>query len=255
MQKTTLVSWNVNGLRAIFAKGFLKWFEEEAADIFCLQETKLQRNQVPKALENPCGYHATWSCAKKKGYSGVVTFSKQKPLAVEYLNDERFDGEGRTLILTFDEFVLINAYFPNSQEKGKRLSYKLAYCEALLQRCISYEGQNKGVILCGDLNIAHKPIDLTYPERNHLNPGYLPEERAWMDLFVKKGYVDTFRLFNQEPGHYTWWSYRTRARLRDIGWRLDYFCCSERLCPRIKKSSILKTVMGSDHCPIKLVFE
>lgn len=252
MKKISIVSWNVNGLRAIFNKGFLDWFEKESADIYCLQETKLQQAQIPKELESPLGFYSTWAFAKKKGYSGVVTYSREKPLLVEDLNENVFDSEGRTQVLTFKDFILINAYFPNSQEKGKRLDYKLAYCKEILELCNRYKKQKKNIILCGDLNIAHKAIDLTYPERNEENPGYLPEERAWLDRFVKAGYVDTFRMFNQDPGHYTWWSYRTRARLRDIGWRLDYFFCNKEFVAKVKQSFILKTVMGSDHCPVRL---
>jgi exodeoxyribonuclease-3 len=248
----TLVSWNVNGVRAVQKKGFLEWLESTSPDILCIQETKAQLEQLDEALAAPAGYHAYWVSAEKKGYSGVATFSKTEPLSVTQSGRAEFDSEGRVQILEYPDFHLINAYFPNSQAEGKRLDYKLSFCQAIFEICESLRSAGKNVIVCGDFNIAHKPIDLKNPQSNQKNPGYLPEERDWMDQFTSAGYLDTFRLFNQEPGQYTWWSYRFRAREKDIGWRIDYHCTNPEFRDRIQKAEILKDVMGSDHCPVTL---
>lgn len=249
---THVISWNVNGIRAAQKKGFLDWFAKEAPDILCLQETKAQPEQLDQALIDVPGYHSYWASAERKGYSGVAVYSKAEPLSVSVLGKDAFDSEGRVLQTDFDGFVVLNAYFPNSQPGGARLDYKLAFCQAMLERCNELRKAGKNVVLCGDYNIAHKPIDLKNPKRNEKNPGYLPEERAWMDAFTGQEYVDTFRMFNQEPGHYTWWSYRFRAREKDIGWRIDYHCVNPEFKNRVKASTIQKHVMGSDHCPVKL---
>lgn len=248
----SLITWNVNGLRAIHKKEFLPWFEKERPDILCLQETKLQEDQVPEELKNPLGYHSYWECAEKKGYSSLGVYSKEPCLSISNLGVKDFDKEGRVQVLEYKAFTLINTYFPNSQEKGKRLEYKLAFCDKILKLCRKLDRKGKKFILCGDLNIAHKPIDLYYPKQNEKNPGYLPEERSWMDHFIKAGFIDCFRSFNQEPHQYTWWSYRTKAREKNIGWRLDYHLCNKIMFKDVKSSSILSDIYGSDHCPVKL---
>lgn len=234
-------------------KGILEWLEKENPDIFCIQETKLQMEQVPDEIKSPFGYQSFWQCAEKKGYSGVATFCKKSPRSVSCLDVAEFDVEGRAQVLEFDHFTLINSYFPNSQEKGRRIAYKLKYCEVILELCNTLRKKGKNILLSGDYNIAHKPIDLKHPERNEENPGYLPEERLWMDRFIAAGYDDTFRLFTKDPDHYTWWSYRTRARPRNAGWRIDYHCTNQELRSRVVESVIMKNVMGSDHCPVKII--
>ncbi len=250
---TTIISWNVNGIRAIHKKGFLDWLAAADPDMLCIQEIKGKPEQFPKELLEVEGYHPFWRPAKRPGYSGVMTYSKVKPHQVEVLGDDAFDDEGRVQLLYYPDYVLINTYFPNSQEKGRRIDYKIAFCDALLKRCKELENSGHNVVLCGDYNIAHKAIDLKRPEDNEENPGYLPEERAWMDKFVGEGFVDTFRMFIQEGDHYTWWSYRTRARERNIGWRIDYHCVNEGFRDQVAGCEIMSDVIGSDHCPVKLV--
>jgi exodeoxyribonuclease-3 len=250
MQK--LVSWNVNGIRAVWNKGFPEWLESAQPDILCVQETKAWPDQVGEDILKPPGYHSYWECAEKKGYSGVATWVKQEPLSVRNMGIQDYDNEGRVQILEYPNYTLINAYFPNSQEKGKRIDYKIAFCEDMLKLCNSLRKQGKNIILCGDFNIAHTPIDLTHPKRNEANPGYLPEERAWMDKWIAQGYLDCFRLFNDQPQHYTWWSYRANARANNVGWRIDYHSVNEEFRDRVHDAVILPEVMGSDHCPIVL---
>jgi exodeoxyribonuclease-3 len=250
-----ILSWNVNGIRAVAKKGFLEWFEGTSPDILCLQETKAHPEQLPPELVSPAGYHAYWSSAGKKGYSGVAVYTREEPLSVSLMGEERFDSEGRVLRLEFPEFVLITAYFPNSQDAGKRLDYKLDFCNTMLGLCNSITDSGKRLVLCGDYNISHKPIDLARPKENEGSAGYLPEERAWMDTFVRAGYVDTFRMFTEDGGHYTWWSYITRGRERNVGWRLDYHCVNQAAVPAVKDATILPEVMGSDHCPVSLTLE
>ncbi len=248
----TIISWNVNGIRAVQRKGLLDWLQATGPDILCVQETKARPEQLDADLLAPPGYQALWASAERKGYSGVGAFVKEEPLELDVLGVAEFDCEGRTMILSYPDFTLINAYFPNSQAEGARLDYKIAFCEAIQDKCNSLVGAGKNVILSGDYNIAHRPIDLKNPRGNESNPGYLPEERAWMDRFTAAGYVDTFRMFCSEPGHYTWWTYRFNARARNIGWRIDCHCVNEGFRTRISGAGILKDVMGSDHCPIVL---
>jgi exodeoxyribonuclease-3 len=251
----TLVSWNVNGIRAAEKKGLFEWMEEKNADFVCLQETKAQTDQLADNFITPAGYKSWFASAEKKGYSGVVTYARDEPLAVKTLGIDEFDSEGRSIILEYPDFNLINCYFPNSQEEGKRLDYKLRFCDAVLTYCNEASGAGKNVILCGDYNVAHKPIDLANPKQNEKNPGYLPEERAWMDNFISAGYVDTFRMFCDEPEMYTWWSYRFKAREKNAGWRIDYFCVNSGFTNRVESAGILSSVMGSDHCPVELILE
>lgn len=251
----TLMSWNVNGIRAVAKKGFSDWFASESPDILCVQETKAQPEQVPPEVAEPEGYHVYWSSAVKKGYSGVGVFSKEEPAEVKNMGIGRFDDEGRLLQLFYDSYVLITAYFPNSQAAGKRLDYKIDFCRELKKICDNLVKSGRRVVLCGDYNISHKPIDLARPKENEKNAGYLPEERAWMDEFIGGGYVDTFRMFNSEGGNYTWWSMITKGRERNVGWRLDYFCVDRKTSGLVKTAGILSDVMGSDHCPVSLELE
>ncbi|MFC1478653.1 exodeoxyribonuclease III [Candidatus Margulisiibacteriota bacterium] len=252
---TSIVSWNVNGLRAAVKKGFLEWLEKEQPDVLCLQETKVQPDQMGTELLNPGGYQSFWQSAKRKGYSGVGIYTKKAPLSVTNMGIPEFDDEGRVQVLDYENFTLVNAYFPNSQAERARLPYKLKFNEAILDLCNKQVQAGKNVIVCGDFNVAHTPIDLTNPKPNENNAGYYLEERESMDRFLDSGYIDTFRHFNKEPGNYTWWSYRFQARDKNIGWRIDYFVVNNGFLPRVKESSILSDVYGSDHCPVKLVVE
>ena len=247
-----LVSWNVNGIRAAEKKGLFEWMKETEADFICLQETKAQPDQLTETFTAVDGYSSWFASAEKKGYSGVVTYAKEQPLSVSTLGIGEFDAEGRSLILEYPEFTLINCYFPNSQDEGKRLDYKIRFNEAVQSFCDALVAEGRHVILCGDYNVAHKPIDLANPTRNEKNPGYLPEERAWMDRFLASGYIDTFRKFCPDPERYSWWSYRFRARENNAGWRIDYFCVDTGLEERLVSADILDEVMGSDHCPVEL---
>jgi exodeoxyribonuclease-3 len=251
----TILSWNINGIRAAQKKGFVPWLVEQAPDVLCVQETKAAPDQLDAELTTPPGYTAIWAAAERKGYSGVAAYVRREPLSVETLGSPEFDVEGRTLILHYADLTVVNCYFPNSQEGGARLAYKVAFCTAVLERCAELVGQGRDLVLCGDYNIAHKPIDLANPKANEHNPGYLPEERAWMDRFVEAGYVDTFRLFCSAAQQYTWWTYRFHAREKNIGWRIDYHCVNERLRGRVRESTIMAEVMGSDHCPVRLVLD
>lgn len=251
-----ILAWNVNGIRAIEKKGFIPWLFDSGADILCIQETKAKPEQLSDDLLKPHlngeGYFSYFSSALRPGYSGTAIYSKKEPDAVFTMGVSEFDEEGRTLAAQFGSTVVISAYFPNSQEAGARLDYKLAYCDAMLAFCDDLVKKGNNIILCGDYNIAHKEIDLANPKANEKNPGYLPEERAWMDLFTSSGYCDLFRKFNTEPHNYTWWSYRFKAREKNIGWRIDYQCVNETFVPAVSSSTILTDQMGSDHCPIAI---
>jgi len=251
MKKLTICSWNINGIRAAHSRGSLDWFRERRPDILCLQETKASLEQLPDGLREVEGYHVFYTAAERKGYSGVGLYSKPQPLNIKNgFAMPRFDGEGRTLIADYGKFALFNIYFPNGKQSKERLRYKLEFYEAFLDYAEGLRAKGKGIVACGDFNTAHREIDLARPKENSKVSGFLPEERAWMDEFVSHGYVDTFRMFNQEPGHYTWWDLKTRARERNIGWRIDYFFVSEEMRNNVKSSYILGDVMGSDHCPI-----
>jgi exodeoxyribonuclease-3 len=253
-----IITWNVNGIRSIESKGFCGWLSGEAPDMLCVQETKAEPGQLSEELKNIRGkdgvpYKVFWASAQKKGYSGTAIYTKTEPLDVEVLGIKEFDSEGRVLQAFYNDFVLISAYFPNSQDGGARLPYKLDFCAAILERCKALANAGRSFILCGDYNIAHKPIDLARPKENEGNAGYLPEERAWMDTFTGSSFVDTFRYFHpDEPDNYTWWSYRGGARRRNIGWRIDYLCVDQAFLPRLESSVIMTEIAGSDHCPVKL---
>lgn len=245
-----LVSWNVNGLRACVKKGFLDYFDGVDADIFCVQETKLQEGQISLEL---AGYHQYWNYAIKKGYSGTAVFTKNKPLSVRYgVGTDETEGEGRILTLEFDIFFLVNVYTPNSQRDLARINYRLDWEDRILKHLKELD-ELKPVVLCGDLNVAHQEIDLRNPKSNNGNSGFTEEERGKMTSLLAEGFVDSYRHFNPEQeGAYTWWSYMAKVREKNIGWRIDYFIVSERLRERLKNVDIHCNVMGSDHCPVIL---
>jgi exodeoxyribonuclease-3 len=239
-------------------RGFAAWLAQESPDILCLQETKARPEQLSGDLTVPRNnagepYYAYWASAKKAGYSGVAIYSRVKPAEVKPLGLKEFDDEGRVLLAEFPDFTLISAYFPNSQEGGARLPYKLDFCAAMMELCNSLVRGKRHFVLCGDYNIAHTPIDLARPRENEGNAGYLPEERAWMDSFIQAGHIDIFRHFHPgETGHYSWWSYRAASRARNVGWRIDYHCVDRDFVPRVKAALIRPDVEGSDHCPVEI---
>lgn len=245
-----ILSWNVNGLRAVQKAGFLDWLQAASPDILCLQETRVLPEELNEGLLKPFGYESYWNPAQKKGYSGTAVYSRIAPIAVRGMGKPDYDNEGRLQVIEFPEFTVLNGYWPNSQDERKRLDYKLNYVKGVTQVANQLRKAGKQVVLCGDFNIAHTEIDLARPKENENSPGYYLEEREAMTRFLKQGYVDTFRHFNKEPGQYTWWSYRTRGRERNVGWRLDYHCVNEEFMPRVKRAWILSEVMGSDHCPV-----
>jgi exodeoxyribonuclease-3 len=257
MARYRLLSWNVNGLRAIAKKGFRQWFLESSPDILCIQETKSHPEQLDEELLDIDGYHVYFAAAERKGYSGVAIYSKEKPKRVTGLGLQRFDIEGRTLIAEFDRFTLFNIYYPNGKASKERLRYKMDFYDAFLQTALARLTEAQPLVICGDVNTAHQPIDLARPKENETVSGFLPEERAWIDRFISHGFYDTLRLFNQEAGQYTWWDYKTRARERNIGWRIDYFFITQDLKSSLNSAFILSDVPGSDHCPIgiELKFE
>lgn len=248
-----LISWNVNGLRACVGKGFMDFFNEQDADIFCLQETKLQEGQIDLSLS---GYHQYWNYAEKKGYSGTAIFTKEEPLSVTYgMGIEEHDHEGRVITLEFPEFYMITVYTPNSQDGLARLDYRMQWEDDFLAYIKKLE-ESKPVIFCGDLNVAHNDIDLKNPKSNHKNPGFTDEERGKFTVITQSGLIDTFRYFYPDlEDAYSWWSYRFHAREKNIGWRIDYFVVSESLKNRLEDAVIYKDVLGSDHCPVGLMLK
>lgn len=253
-----LISWNVNGIRAVEKKGFVKWVEGCGADIICLQETKAHPEQLSAEIRHIDGYTSYWSSGERKGYSGVATYSKTAPAANEtgFGGHAKFDCEGRILASSFADFVLLNIYFPNGQSGEERLRYKLEFYDATLDFCEELRRPGKSLIICGDYNTAHNEIDLARPGENENTSGFLRIERDWMDKFESFGYVDTFRKLHPDTGDaYSWWSYRTAARDRNVGWRLDYFYLTPELLPKVRRAEILSEVTGSDHCPVLLEIE
>ena len=247
------LSWNVNGLRACLGKGFLDYFWQQDADAFCLEETKLQPGQVE--LELP-GYHQYWHSAVKKGYSGTAVFCKREPLSVAYdIGDEAMTGEGRSITLEFEDHYLVTVYTPNAQQGLARLDFRMAWEDAFRTYLHALD-EKKPVIVCGDLNVAHQEIDLKNPKTNRGNAGFSDEERGKMTQLLDSGFTDTFRyLHPEETGIYSWWSYRFKAREKNAGWRIDYFLVSDRIKDRVKEANIHTQVMGSDHCPVELIWE
>lgn len=247
------ISWNVNGIRACMTKGFMDFFKEVDADIFCLQETKLQAGQIEMDLE---GFHQYWNYAEKKGYSGTAIFTKKEPISVAYgLGIEEHDKEGRVITLEFNDFYFITVYTPNSQTELARLSYRMTW-EDDFKKYLKKLEEKKPVIFCGDLNVAHKEIDLKNPKTNRKNAGFTDEERAKFTELVNDGFIDTFRYFYPEmEGIYSWWSYRFKAREKNAGWRIDYFMVSSSLKDRLESAKIHTEIYGSDHCPVELVLK
>ncbi len=253
-----IASWNVNGIRSAHGKGLLSWVASESPDILCLQETKAHPDQLAKELLEPSDrdgkpYRVFWASAKRRGYSGVALLSRKTPDSVSFLGVPEYDDEGRVLAASFGSLTVVSAYFPNSQEAGARLGYKLGFCAAVRAFCDRIVARKGHVVVSGDYNIAHTPIDLARPRENEGNPGYLPEERAWMDEFTRAGYVDSFRALHPgEKNRYSWWSYRGRARENNVGWRIDYHCTDPGLRESMAAAYILPDVQGSDHCPVVL---
>ena len=247
------ISWNVNGIRACVQKGFLDFFNEVEADIFCIQESKLQEGQIELDLQ---GYHQFWNYAEKKGYSGTAIFSKQEPISVSYgLGIEEHDKEGRVITLEFEKFYFVTVYTPNSKEKLARLDYRMQW-EIDFRNYLKKLDAVKPVVMCGDLNVAHEEIDLKNPKSNRKNAGFSDEEREKFTEFLALGFVDSFRYFYPDlEGAYSWWSYRFNAREKNAGWRIDYFCVSERIKENLKSAAIHSQVLGSDHCPVEVQIE
>ena len=244
------ISWNVNGLRACVGKGFEDIFARLDADFVCLQETKLQAGQIELPFE---GYQSYWDYAEKKGYSGTVIFTRHQPLSVAYgMGIDEHDHEGRIVTLEMNDFYLVNVYTPNSQDELKRLDYRMAW-EEDFRRYLCQLDTKKPVIVCGDMNVAHEEIDLKNPKTNHRNPGFTDEEREKFGKLLQNGFTDTFRHLHPEEQTFSWWSYRFKAREKNIGWRIDYFLISNRLLPSLTSASIHTEIMGSDHCPVELI--
>ena len=251
-----LLSWNVNGIRAADKKGLFQWFTKEKPDILCLQEIKAQKEQLPSHLRNAPNYHLYVNSAEKKGYSGVATYTKQKPLDIKIgFGIDKFDKEGRIIITEYSKFMLFNIYFPNGKKNQERLDYKLDFYDTFLAYADNLKAKRKNIVVCGDFNTAHKEIDLARTKENEKVSGFLPIERAWIDTFIHHGYIDTFREFNKQPEQYSWWDMKTRARERNVGWRIDYFFVNKEFMKYVKNSFILQDVLGSDHCPIGIEIE
>ncbi len=254
MKKIRILCWNVNGIRAAVKKGFLEWLQKESPDILCLQETKASAENLTKDLLEPPNYRTNWNYSERKGYSGVATLTKEKPLRTQNgFGVPGFDTEGRCIVSEYPEFTLCNVYFPNGKQGAERLKYKLEFYDAFFNFIEPLRLKGQRLIICGDVNTAHKEIDIARPKENEKISGFLPVERAWLDKLMAHGYIDTFRHFHKEAGQYTWWDMKTRARERNVGWRIDYFFITENLLAQVDRVSIMKDVTGSDHCPIELV--
>ncbi len=251
-----IVSWNVNGVRAAYKKGLIDWLTSTSPDVLCLQETKTDVEQLPKALIEPEGYHSYWHASQQKGRSGVAVFTKMKPLLVDLnLGKEKFDKEGRLVRLDFKDFILFNVYFPNGKASPERLKFKLEFYEFFLEYIEQLRKKCKNLIFLGDVNTAHQEIDIARPKENEKRSGFLPIEREWIDRAISRGYVDTFRHFHPDKIQYSWWDLKTRARERDVGWRIDYVFVTQEMVKSVKGAFILSDVMGSDHCPVGIKLE
>jgi exodeoxyribonuclease-3 len=248
-----LISWNVNGVRAVVKKGFLDWLDQEQPDILCLQETKAHIDQLAAEILTDHGYHTFWHSGERRGYSGVATFCKEEPLYVqEGLGIERYDAEGRVLLTEHENFLLYNIYFPNGQKDDERLQYKLDFYDDLLPIINEQVESGNNVVVTGDWNTAHHSIDLARPKQNVNTSGFMPIEREKLDMYVENGWIDTFRLFHPEGERYSWWTYRFGARERNVGWRIDYFFVNEGVLDNVVNADIHDEIMGSDHCPVSL---
>lgn len=251
-----ITTWNVNGYRAVLRKEALQWLPEVNPDVLCLQETKLQLDQISEEEANLDGYQSVWHSAERKGYSGVVTFYKKEPVDVKIgIGLEKFDAEGRVIRSHYENFYLYNIYFPNGGQDNDRVPFKLEFYKELLNICNALHKDGLNVIITGDFNTAHNEIDLKNPKSNEKNTGFLPEERAWIDKYLEHNFVDAFRELYPDREAYTWWSYRYNARKKDIGWRLDYYLVSKNLMDQVEDVIIHNEIMGSDHCPVTLVLK
>jgi exodeoxyribonuclease-3 len=251
-----ITTWNVNGYRAILRKDALTWIKDVDPDVLCLQETKLQLDQISDDEATLEGYEGVWNSAERKGYSGVATFHKNKPIELKKgIGFDKFDNEGRVILSKFEDFYLYNIYFPNGGQGNKRVPYKLEFYEKLLEICDELHQNGESIIITGDFNTAHNEIDLANPKSNEKNTGFLPEEREWIDKYLAHGFVDAFRELYPERVEYTWWTYRFNARKNNVGWRLDYFLVSESLMDRVEDVIINGDIMGSDHCPVSLIIK
>ena len=256
MKETKILSWNINGIRSAQKHGFPEWLRTESPDILCLQETKAQPEQLDEDLRKSDGYHRYWNFPERKGYGGVATFTKEEPVSVRYdFSPARFETEGRVIVAEYPEFFLMNIYFPNGKKDSERLKYKMDFYEAFLRFAGHLKEKGGRLVICGDFNTAHKEIDLARPKANEKISGFLPQERAWLDKFVAHGYVDTFRHFNKGPDQYSWWDLKTRARERNVGWRIDYFFVTGDLIPALSDAFIMPEVTGSDHCPVGIMLK
>ena len=256
MATKRIISWNVNGLRAAHKKGILEWMATDAPDILCIQETKANEDQLPDEIREIPGYKSYFFSAERKGYSGVAIYSKLEPVSVTNgFGVEEFDSEGRTLVADFGEFLLYCVYFPNGKGSPERLDYKMRFYDAFLEEIDRQVDSGRNVVICGDVNTAHKEIDIARPKENAKVSGFLPMEREWQDKLLSHGHLDTLRMFNDAPDLYTYWDTITRARDRNVGWRIDYFYVNQGLESQVKDAYILADIMGSDHCPIGIDLE
>jgi exodeoxyribonuclease-3 len=256
MAEKKLLCWNVNGIRAVTNKGFFGWLKKESPDILCLQETKAQPDQLDVKLKEPDGYRTFWAYPERKGYSGAAVFTKEEPRDVRYdFGTRDIDIEGRVIIAEYPAFTLFNIYFPNGKQGPERLKYKMDFYDVFLKYADSLKDAGKRLVVCGDVNTAHREIDLARPKENSKVSGFLPKERAWIDKLISHGYADTFRHFHPEPNQYTWWDLKSGARARNVGWRIDYFFVSGNLLPALTGAFIQPEVTGSDHCPIGITLK
>jgi len=252
-KKLKIISWNVNGYRAASKKGFAGFLGNEKPDVCLIQETKAWAEQLTAEQLNPVGYHSLFTQPEKKGYSGTAAFTIKAPASSTVgFGIDQFDSEGRIVTIELDDIIIANIYFPNGKARAERLKYKMDFYEATLEYFKNLLDQGKRIVVAGDYNTAHKPIDLAHPKQNEKTSGFLPIERDWIDRWIETGFIDIFRQFNDQPEQYSWWDMRTRARGRNIGWRIDYFFVSENLVKNVSNAWIMPEVMGSDHCPLGL---
>ncbi len=257
MVRKRIISWNVNGIRSVHRKGkLLEFLENDKPDVLCIQETKAQEEQLSTEITDIPGYTAHFCSAKRKGYSGVALYTREKPQDIRCgLGIQKFDSEGRTIVADYGDFVLMNIYYPNGKMSPERLAYKMEFYDAFLDYANDLKAQGRMVLACGDVNTAHTEIDLARPKANAKISGFLPQERAWIDKFLSQGYLDTFRILEPGPEHYSWWSMRANSRARNVGWRLDYFFVNIEFREKVKEAFILPEVLGSDHCPVGVELE